>query len=92
MTPTTREQILSLCDAGEPPGTIAASVQVSPGYVYSVLRSDRPGRPRVRRSCTSSIPDKVRALRAIGTKQARIAQLLGISRQYVSKISVDNPR
>ena len=78
-----RASILLRNDAGEPPATIAAAEAVSLGYVYGVLRSERPDRKRKARVTTSDKGRQIRGLAADGHKPKRIAFLCDVSRQYV---------
>lgn len=78
--------ILQLADAGTSVADIAAAVDLTPGRVYGILRTERPDRTRSPRTRTSKVPNKVRALAAKGTKPARIAFVLGCSRAYVYRI------
>ncbi len=78
--------ILRLCDAGKHPGEIAAALDIPAGRVYAVLREHRPDRKRKPRAHTSVLRSQILALAAIGTKPARIAMLLNVTRQYVYKV------
>jgi transposase len=78
--------ILSLHDAGKHPAEIAASLPVSLGYVYGVLRQHRSNRTRKARTSTSDTPRMVRGLAAQGIVVERIAVLVGCSRAYVYRI------
>jgi DNA-binding CsgD family transcriptional regulator len=85
VTPHT-DQILSLADAGEPVADIAARLSLSAGRVYTILRKHRPDRKRKQRTRTSNKPDQARALMQGGASAARVALLLGVTRQYVYQI------
>ncbi len=65
---------------------IAARVNLGQGRIYALLRQHRPNRPRHPRRRTSELPAQVRGLTAKGIGPARIAALLGVTRQYVYKI------
>lgn len=82
---STLTEILVRSDNGEHPGEIAEALDVTPGRVYAVLRQHRPNRKRKPRRRTSEKPAQIRALAAKGIKQGRIADLLDVTRQYVSK-------
>ena len=75
--------ILKLYDAGQDIETIADSLAISTRQVYNVLQKHRPDRPRKPRACTSDIPRMIKGLAGQGVKPARIAVVLGVSRQYV---------
>lgn len=79
-------QILSLHDAGSDVATISRDIQRSTGYVYGVLRRERPNRTRKARTATSDTPRMVRGLAAQGIVVERIAVLCGCSKQYVYRI------
>lgn len=81
-TPT----ILALADAGESPSAISRAVPCSLGYVYGVLRANRAGRARAKRTRTSEVPRKVVGLAAAGIGVDRIAVLLQISKAYAYRI------
>ena len=83
MTLSTRAHILSRSDRGESVSAISLALGVTPGYVYGVLRVERPNRPRKARVRTSTKPERIRALAAIKTPAARIAKLVGCSKAYV---------
>lgn len=78
--------ILTLCDRGQSPAEIAAALGVSAGYVYKVLRDERPDRPRKSRRQTSEKPAQIRALAAREIAVPRIAFLLDCSTAYVYRI------
>lgn len=86
MTSRAHPDILSRADAGEHPDAIASGLGLSLSCVYTVLRKERPNRARKPRACTSDTPRIVRALVASGIEARRVAELLGITRAYVSKI------
>lgn len=83
---TTLDKILTRADRGEPVTKIADALSLSPGYIYGVLRAERPKRQRKARETTSDMPRMIRGLQRAGLKPARIAVVLGITRQYVSKV------
>ena len=83
---TTTDKILKRHDKGEDVATIAKALGVSAGYVYSALREHRPRRARKPRATTSDIPRMIRGMADQGIAQSRIAVVLGISRQYVSRV------
>lgn len=80
------KEVLELCDAGHTPAAIAARLGLTPGKVYAILRRERPGRKRAPRRRVSEVPARVKGLAAAGVGAARIAELLGVSRQYVYAI------
>lgn len=83
---TTLEKILKRCDKGEPVATIAEALDLTPGYVYGVLREHRPKRARKPRKSTSDKPRMIKGLYSQGIAPTRIAVVLGVSRQYVHKV------
>lgn len=83
MTPLTAS-ILSLSDQGQHVAAIASSCQVSPGYVYGVLREHRPGRKRKPRERTSEKRRFILGLLAQGIQPPRVAFLAQCSRAYVA--------
>ena len=95
ITPEDRKQIvLDHADAGASIQQICAASGLHPSRVYALLREHRPDRPRQTRKRNSVVPQQIVALRAIGTKPARIARLLSVTPQYVYKVlkeTVDNP-
>lgn len=82
---TTREQVLALHDKGKHVPAISAELGVTPGYVYGILREDRPKRKRKVRERTSELRTMILGLRAQGIEPARIAFLMQkkCKRQYV---------
>lgn len=83
---TLTDHILSRHDAGESVATIATAENVSPGYVYGILRHHRPNRSRKARTRTSEKRVMVLGLAAKGIKPARVAYLAQCSEQYVYRI------
>jgi hypothetical protein len=83
---TSPAQILALHDAGQTVSAIASSANVSQGYVYALLRAERPERKRAPRTRTSEVPAKIRFLSEQGIGAARVAVLLGVSRAYVYRV------
>lgn len=84
---TTRlSQILSRHDAHEPVAAIATACQVSPGYVYGILREHRPDRTRKPRTRTSDKRRMILGLSAQGHKVARVAFLCKVSRTYCYRV------
>lgn len=85
---TLPDQILALADAGHTPAEIVSLLDtpVSLSTVYTVLRANRPNRPRSARRRTSSKPDQIRALVASGVACSRVTALLGVTRQYVYRV------
>jgi len=79
-------EILERADRGDPVETIAADVGLSLGYIYGILRRERPKRERKPRERTSQMPAAVLGLYKRGIKPARIAALKGVSRAYVYRI------
>jgi IS30 family transposase len=88
VTTTKREQILTRSDAGESVAAISGALDVTPGYVYGVLRTERPRRARKVRDKTSELRRMVLGLAAQKIPPARIAFLLQRSckRQYIYRI------
>lgn len=80
---TNHESVLTRHDAGDSIEAIAEALSISTRQVYNVLAKHRPDRPRKPRACTSDMPRMIRGLADRGMKAARIAVVLGISRQYV---------
>jgi CRP-like cAMP-binding protein len=85
---TTREQVLILHDDGTTAPQIAEALGVTPGYVFGILRDERPNRPHGNRGRRKS---ELRvAIRFHSTVEqmapARIAEKLGVSRAYVYRI------
>lgn len=85
---TTRAAILERHDAGQDVLTISRALSVTPGYVFGILRSERPNRPHGNRGRRKS---ELRvAIRFHSTVEqmapARIAEKLGTSRAYVYRI------
>ena len=90
---TKAAEILELHDTGSHVASIADTLKVSTATVYAVLRQHRPDRQKwVRQSYRSDFPRQIMELHEKGVKQARIAQELGISRQYVSRVIRDASR
>lgn len=84
MTSTTTQRILALVDAGETDAAaIAKALTCSPGYVYRVLRSERPDRERKPHRRWSNMPEQIRALFKVNKDAARTAKLLKCSTAYV---------
>lgn len=81
-------KLLTDADAGTPPAALAKRYELSLSRVYAILREHRPDRARSPRSRSSALPDRIREMRARlpDTTQSRIAELLGISRAYVSRV------
>lgn len=88
MTSPTRHSILELSDAGHHPAAIARALSISVGSIYTVLRAERPNRPRKPRPRTSDLPYRIRGLRSGGIKPGRIAVLLECSRTFVYRVLV----
>lgn len=82
MNPTV-VKILKLADADHSASEIAAALEVSAGYVYSVLREHRPNRKRKAHKTRSDKPRMIAGLHDQGIPAARIAAVLGVSRAYV---------
>lgn len=79
-------ELLRLCDAGLFPADIAATTGASLSRVYTALRAHRPERARKPRPTTSSRPAQVRGMVNVAKmKPARVAAVLGVTRQYVYK-------
>ncbi len=86
---TTRADILERHDARQDVPTIAEALGVTPGYVYGVLRDERPDRLHGNRGRrTSDLRGMILGLQAQGIKPARIAFLMQkkCTRQYVYRI------
>lgn len=81
----TLAQILTLHDKGTPVAAIATAAGVSPGYVYGILRSERPDRARSPRTRTSKKRQMIVGLLARHSV-ARVAFLCDCSHAYVYKI------
>lgn len=75
--------ILRDSDAGARVDDLAKRYELDPSAVYRILREHRPDRPRSARRRVSNLPAKIEALAGAGSKPARVAELLGVSRQYV---------
>ena len=88
--PETIASILSRADEGEPVAAIAESLSVTPGVVYGVLREHRPERTRSPRKLTSEKRPMVLGLLGAGIKPSRVAELAGVTRQYVYRIKEDS--
>ena len=88
MTQTTRSAILARHDKGESVPVISQALDVTPGYVYGILREDRPKRKRKVRARTSELRTLIRGLAAQGIEPARIVFLMQekCARQYVYRI------
>lgn len=86
MTSPTHPTILELSDAGHHPAAIAQRLGISTASVYTVLRAERPNRPRKPRPRTSDLPYRIRGLRSGGIKPGRIAVLLECSRTFVYRV------
>jgi hypothetical protein len=78
--------ILARHDADEYADAIAAAEEVSPGYVYGVLREHRPDRTRKPRTRKSEKRRMILGLAAQGIKSPRIAFLCRCTPAYVYKI------
>jgi hypothetical protein len=85
MNPT-QSAILKRHDARQDAATIAAALSVSLSYVYSTLREHRPNRKRKSHPKRSDLPRMITGLHDQGIAQSRIAVVLGVSRQYVSRV------
>lgn len=83
---TTLDQILTRHDKGQFVPMIAKALDVSPGYVYGVLREHRPKRARKPRTRTSEKRTLVLGLHAQKIPVGRIAFLAQCSRAYVYRI------
>lgn len=84
MTYGLSDSILYLHDRGEHDvAAIAATCQVTPGYVYGVLREHRPNRKRKPRERTGKKRKAVLGLIAQGVKVGKIADRAKCSRAYV---------
>ncbi len=86
MTTSPKDKILTRHDRGESVATIADALSLSPGYIYGVLRRERPKRQRKARETTSDMPRMIVGLHKQKIKPARIAVVLGVSRQYVHRV------
>lgn len=84
LTSDQRSQILRLADQSVRVADIAASLGVSKGQVYALLKAERPARQRSPRRRTSDVSERVQALAAL--KPRDIAERLDISRQYVYRV------
>ncbi len=84
------DAILKRHDAGELVEAIAKAESCTPGYVYGILRRERPKRKRKPRASTSELVPKIRGM-AQTIKPARIAELIGCSRAYVHKVLSETP-
>lgn len=82
-------QILAHHDAGISVAAIALACHVSPGYVYGILRSERPDRTRKARLRTSKTAPMIRGLHAQGHAPGRIAFLCRCSAAYVYRVIQD---
>jgi hypothetical protein len=85
MNPT-QTAILKRHDAKQSAQEIAAALDVSMSYVYATLRSERPNRKRKTHPKRSDLPRMIAGLHGQGIPQSRIAVVLGVSRQYVSRV------
>lgn len=74
--------ILARSDRGDNAAAIAAALDVTPGYVYGILRRERPDRKRKPRRRTSKKPEQIHALAMAGANAKRIAKLLKCSKAY----------
>jgi hypothetical protein len=83
---TTLDQILSWNDKGQHVATIAKALDVSPGYVYGVLREHRPKRARKPRTRTSTTRVLVLGLHKQGIAPRRIAFLAQCTPAYVYRL------
>lgn len=81
-------RVLQLSDSGAPPDAIAAALSVSTGYVYGILRRERPDRPRKARTRDSALRAKIVGLAGCGIARTRIVALLEneCSKAYVYRI------
>lgn len=86
MTTPRLAQILALADNGLSVQQIALAANVSPGYVYGILRDHRPARTRKARLRTSKTAPMIRGLHAQGHAPVRIAFLCRCSAAYVYRI------
>lgn len=80
------QSILSLHDGGHSVAIIAADAEVSPGYVYGVLRQHRPARSRKPRTRTSEKRKLILGLLARGHLAPRVAVLAQVSAAYVYRL------
>lgn len=82
---TTLEKVLTRHDRGEPVATISQALDVTPGWVYQILREHRPKRKRKAQTRVSETRRTIRGLAAQGIAPARIVFLMQekCSRQYV---------
>lgn len=85
-SPAILRRILTAADRNTPVADIAATVELTPGRVYAILRRERPRRKRKERRRTSDKPAMIRGMAGEGIKPARIALVLGVSRAYVYRI------
>lgn len=86
MTSPTALQIIKLSDAQKHPDEIAARLNVSISHVHTVLRRERPDRPRKPRTRTSDLRRMIIGLHQQGFKPPRIAFALKCSKAYVYRI------
>lgn len=82
---TTLADILKRHDRGEPVVTISRALDVTPGWVYQILREHRPKRQRKPQTRVSETRRTIQGLAAQGIPAARIVFLMQekCSRQYV---------
>ena len=85
MTSPRVQQILDMLDAGKRPVEIVAATGLSSAYVYTVLRTHRPDRPRARRTRTSA---KVPMILGLSVRHSveRVAVLCDCSEAYVYRV------
>lgn len=84
--PDRHTHILSRFDAGDAPDAIATTLSLSIGTVYAVLRRHRPHRRRKARARPVGKREQILGLVARGHKVARVAELVGVSRQYAYRV------
>jgi DNA-binding CsgD family transcriptional regulator len=76
-------KVLALADRSKSVAEIAVELEISPGYVYSVLREHRPDRPRKAHRTRSDKPSRIAMLHLQGAHPDDIGERLGVSRSYV---------
>lgn len=81
-------QILALHDAGSHPDAIASRLAISTGYVYGILRRERPDRTRKPRERNSVLRLRILGLRECGIAPGRVVALLEkeCSKAYVYRV------
>ena len=80
------DKILKAYDAGKSVAEIALFAEVTQGYVYLILRNQRPDRPRKKHVTRSDLPRVICELVAKEIKPSVVATALGVSRAYVYKV------